>query len=315
MTAKKVKEILEQEGIEEFEKDIRLMTKREIRKYFSFKSNRKINTTKLIKNIIWQSYCWIKAGKMEPVEGNIRSFWYISIKPLLSRLGLDVSNEKYTNNLYDTLSELITKHRLFKYIDFGFLDERIYHRVIGKSNARLILFIEKDGLFPLVREVAEKHEATAISLAGFPSYLTTEYFIRNMAQLGFLEEPVILFGLTDYDPAGYWIISEFRDQLVNYGVEVEETISLMKPELLSAEMIEVAKYKLGKSSRIKNWLAATGGIAGEAYGLEADALGGKRIRKVYTDAIKPYLAKASSKKAKQLAISPERTSWLEWLRQ
>lgn len=98
-----VKNILEKEGIQNFKKDIFLMNRRELRKYFSFKTKkRKINSTKLIKNLIWQTYTWIQDGRMEPIEGNLRSFWYVRVKPVLSRLGFNVvTGRRYTEKVYE----------------------------------------------------------------------------------------------------------------------------------------------------------------------------------------------------------------------
>ena len=303
--------ILEKEGIKDFDKDIRSMTKRELKKHFSFKSG-KLNPTRLLKNLIWQSYTWIGNGKAEPIEGNIRSFWYSWPKPVLSRLGLDVSNRKYTDKMYDVFVELITEHRLFRYVDFGFVDGNVYLRTIGSKNGHLILFVEKKGLFPIVKAIAEKHKATAIAFVGFPSYFTTEFLVRSMARAGLLKEPVHLFGLVDYDPGGYWISHEFVEQLQAYGVEVGDVHSIMRPDLLSKEVVEMLKIKLKKSKRMENWLEKTSGINGEPYGLQADALGGKLIRQVYAKVLEPYLGKPKARGRAKLTA--EKAEWLRWLK-
>lgn len=308
------KEILAKEGISNFEKDIRFMSTRELKRHFRFKTRRKLNPTKLIRNIIWQAYTWISDGRMEPIEGNLRSFWYLNVKPVLSRLGLEVSGARYTDKVYDTFVEMVTVHRLFRYVDFGFLDDRLFHRVIGGKNGHLILFIEKDGLFSLVRQIALKHDATAIALNGFPSYLTSEFLIRDMAKAGILREPVHLFGLTDYDPAGYWIEREFAEQLRTFGVEIGSVHSVMDLGLLPSHLLEVYKYRLKASARTRNWLEVTGGIAGEAFGLEADALGGKRVRQAYGDAVASYLASSRGRRpGRKASLSGERERWFEWI--
>jgi hypothetical protein len=303
--------ILKKEGIRSFDKDIRQMPRQELRHHFCFKTTGKVNVTVLIKNLIWQTYTWISQGQIEPIEGNIRSFWYMSVKPVLSRLGLSVSGDRYTERVYDNFIRLITVCRLFRYADLGFIDERLYQRHIGQTHGNLILFVEKDGLFPIVREIAEKYSVTAISLGGFPSYLTTEYLLRNMAEAGLLRDPVHLFGLTDYDPSGYWIEHEFAQQLREYGVELGKVHSVMDPKTLPEELVEIAKYKLTKSAKTDNWVTVTGGIAGEAYGLEADALGGKRIREAYEKAIQPYISQAEPKVFAEIAL--EKEQWLRWL--
>lgn len=286
----KIKQILKKEGIVHYKKDIRQMSRRELRKNFSFKTSGRLNATLLLKNIIWQAYQKIQAGQAEPVEGNIRSFWYQNVKPVLSRLGLKTSGERYTSKLYDVFVELTVEHHLFRYTDFGFIDERAHARTIGKTNGNLIIFVEKDGLLGLARQVAEAHDTTAVSHAGFPSYLSTEFLVRQMAGQGLLCQPVRLFSVVDYDPSGYWIEREFVKQLQEYQVEVAGVCSLITPKGLPAELVEACKYRLKKDSRTANWVETTGGIDGKAYGLEADAWGGKRIRQGLAEAIQPYLA-------------------------
>jgi hypothetical protein len=285
-----VKKILEKEGIREFKEDIRQMSRRELRQTFSFKTNGSLNVTLLMKNLVWQAFTWIQDGRMEPVEGNIRSFWYMNVKPVLSRLGFKISGDRYTAKLYDVFVEMTTVHRLFRYGDFGFIDERAYARAIGKNNGNFILFVEKDGLFSVVKGVAEANGTTAISLGGFPSYLTTEYLVRSMAGQGLLRSPVRLVSVVDYDPSGYWIEREFIEQLENYQVKVASVYSVVIPSVLPEELVLACRYKLKQDSRTSNWLKVTGGISGQAYGLEADALGGRCIREELLKAIvQPYL--------------------------
>lgn len=293
MQSQKIKAIFDKEGITEFEKDIRTMNNKELRKYFSFKTNRKINAARLVKNLIWQMYTWIRDGKMEPLEGNIRSFWYCSPKPVLSRLGFNVAGPKYPSLVYDCFVELVSVYHLFRYIDFGFIDERVYHRRIGAGNTgHLILVVEKDGLAGIVKELSVAYGITAIALGGFPSYLTTEYLLRNMAQEGMLVAPVHVFSAVDYDPGGYWIGQEFVAQLRCYEVEIGDTHSLIGPNNYPPELLDAAKYRLPGGTKTDNWMQLTGGISGEPFGLELDALGSRRIREAFIAAIKPYLLSA-----------------------
>lgn len=305
-----VKEILEKEGIREFKKDIRQMSRRELRENFSFKKGR-LNATGLMKNLAWQAFTWIRDGRMEPIEGNIRSFWYMHVKSVLSRLGIKTSGERYTSKLYDVLVEMTTVHHLFRYVDLGFIDERVYARTIGRANGNLIIFVEKDGLLSLARQVAQKYDTTAISLGGFPAYITSEYLVRSMAGQGLLRNPVRLFSVVDYDPAGYWIEKEFIKQLENYQVQVASLYSLVSPAALPVELVDACRYKLKKDSRTNNWLKATGGIGGLAYGLEADALGGRRIRQGLAKAIEPYLT--GRVKRQEVDSDEAREAYWRWL--
>lgn len=284
-----LEKLLKKEGIKDFAKDIRLMTRKELLQYFSFKTKGgKINVTLLLKNLIWQTYTWIKQGKLPAIDGNIRSFWYRSVKLIFSRLGFKLTGTRYTEAVYDTFVEMVTKLRLFHYADFGFVDERGHARVTGKNNGNLILFVEKDGLFGLVRKLALKYDATGIALGGFPSYLTTEFFVNDLVNLG-IRDNIRLFSMVDYDPSGYWIEREFTQQLKDFGLEVVSVSSLVNPDELSSELVEVCKYKLKQEAKTSNWLKITGGISGEAFGLEADALEYSRLKGTYEKAVEPYL--------------------------
>lgn len=311
---KGVEKILEKEGIRDFKKDIRTMSKKELRKYFCFKTRRKINPTKLIKNLIWQGYTWIRDDKMEPIEGNLRSFWYQNVKSALSRVVGDVGGRRYMAKVYNCFVEMITVHNLFRYADFGFDDDGEGARIIGKLNGNLILFVEKKGLKGIVRRIAKASDATGVASDGFPSYLATEYLVREMASLGLLFKPVHLFFILDYDPAGYWIGQEFVEQLESYKVKIASVHDLIVPTKLSKEKLEDYKYKLKSDARTKNWLESTGGIYGEAYGLEADIFGGSGIRKLCKEAMKPYLGKVSLAEATMPpSNAAERKGWIGWL--
>lgn len=310
------KDILEKEGIKDFDKDIRTMSRKELFEHFAFKKSRRLNVTSLIKNITWQVYTWIQKGKLPPVDGNIRSFWYVNVKPVLARLGLKVSGKKYTEKVYDTLVEMVTVLKLFRYADLGFLDERSHARVVGRANGNLILFVEKDGLFGLVKRLALQYDTIGIALGGFPSYLTTEFLLNDMGKVGLLKRPLRLFSIVDYDPSGYWIETEFARQLKDFGVKVASVHTLVVPKDLPSELVETCKYKLKKGARTENWLGVTGGIGGEAFGLEADALGAKRIQEAFEKAVRPYLKVGSLeavRESKRLVVFEGLTAAMELL--
>lgn len=271
-----VKDILQKEGIREFAQDIRIMSRKQLIEHFSYKKNNKVNVTLLIKNLIWQAYTWIQQGKIQPIDGNIRSFWYRHVKSVLSRLELKTSGNRFTDDVYGCFVKLRLLG-LFRYVDFGFLDERGHARVIGNKHGNLILFAEKDGLYGIIKKLALQYDITGISLNGFPSYLTTEFLLRDMQRFGLLDKPLRLFSVVDYDPSGYWIEREFAAQFRDLGTEVSSVTTLVNPRELPQELVELCKYKLKKDTQTQNWLIATGGIGSEAFGLEADAVGAGRI--------------------------------------
>ena len=279
------------EGMADYAQDLRQLSAAELRGLFAFASSGKINATRVIKNLIWQAYTAIRDGRRPPIAGNLRSFWYTDIKPVLSRLGVPVEGRRATELVYDAFVELVTRHHLFHYRDLGFLDEGAQTRAVGQTNGTCILFAEKDGRFALVRDLAQAYDATALALGGFPSSLATEYLLHALRQAGVLaERPMLqLFSVVDYDPSGYWIAHEFAVQLAAFGVREVTVHPLIRPERLSAEQIALGRYALPKGSKTTNWVRETGGIDGEPYGLEADAFAPDVIRAAFVAEATPYL--------------------------
>jgi hypothetical protein len=54
-------------------------------------------------------------------------------------------------------------------------------------------FVEKEGLFGLVKKMVLEHDTTEIALGGFPSYLTSEFLIGNLRLQGILKQRLRLF--------------------------------------------------------------------------------------------------------------------------
>jgi hypothetical protein len=307
---KTITQILAAEGIADYAEDLRQLSAAELRRRFAFASSGRVNATRVIKNLIWQAYTAIRDGQRPPITGNLRSFWYTDVKPVLSRLGLPVEGRRATELVYDAFVELVTRHRLFHYRDFGFLDEGAHARVVGRTNGALLLFAEKDGRFELVRGIAQEFDATGLALGGYPSSLATEYLLSALQQ-GILPEPgapadqaLHLFSVVDFDPSGYWIEREFADQLRAFGVGKVTLHTLVRPERLAPEQVRLSRYTLKKGSETTNWLRATGGIADEPYGLEADAFTPAAIRAAFVEEAAPYL-RAPAPTAEFLALVEE----------
>jgi len=85
------------------------------------------------------------------------------------------------------------------------------------------------------------------------------------------------------------IAREFAAQLQAFGVQEVTLHSLIRPERLTAEQVALGRYALPTGSKTTNWLRETGGIAGELYGLEADAFPPEAIRATFAAAATPYL--------------------------
>lgn len=265
-------EILEKEGIRDYEKDIRRMSARELTLNFSATSSGRPMAALIIKNLIWQSYTGILSGKLPPFEGNLRSYWYY-IKPVLARIKLTEDFDHYQTML-KAFVELVGDYKLFGYMDFGFDDDSWENRRIGVKNAQVIVFAEKVGWMRTLKEIHQTYDVTVIALGGAPSLLTTEYTVAHIRKATSLRQPFYLLSAVDYDPAGYSIARSFGEQLATQGIEQYELTDLILPAHYTPEEIELFKFPIParQKTKLEKWLKATGGIHGEPYGLEGNSM-------------------------------------------
>ena len=117
--------------------DIKKFSRERMVKYFRQVGISEIDKRKVIKNIIYQLYEWIKKG-IEPLsDGNIRSLWY-RIKSVLSYHS-NVLEPGDVDIFYDVLTGMIEEESLFKYKDFGFMDMNESYRGIGEVKPEVVL--------------------------------------------------------------------------------------------------------------------------------------------------------------------------------
>jgi len=297
--------ILEAEGIRHFEEDITRQPGSWIRETFRYKTSPRINVSVLVRNLIWQVYERIYAGDIEPLGTNIRGFWYLFVKPVLARAEILKEGEGQYKLLSDQFMRLVVECRLFHYRDFGFMDENQALRRLGELNPHILLFAEKEGHFPILLDLHEIYDCTVVALGGQPSALSTEYLIHDLAQVTEhllqalalakvnLEEQFLLVSIVDYDPSGWLIMRAFRHQLTALGVPRTRLLNLVLPSLLTREEIELAKFPLPRTRRMKKivdrWMGETGGIDGKRFGFEADAVPVPRLKETFDEKVSPHL--------------------------
>jgi hypothetical protein len=274
-------EILEKEGIAHYEKDIRLMTVKELKANFGAASSGKIIVSKVIKNIVWQVYEWILAGQ-EQVEGNLRTFWYLYIKPVMGKIGeLDDPTDPY-DTMIDAFIKLVQDYGLFKYRDFNFDDDNWENRRIGQVYPQIILFAEKTGYMKFLKEFYDTYSITVTALGGQPSLLSTEYTAFHISELIPLTTHFYLISVVDYDPSGSIIARTYRNQLHSQSILDISFVNLIIPANYTPEEIENYKYPLPTDQRSitinQKWIQEGGGINGEMYGLESDSMPRQRLK-------------------------------------
>lgn len=173
--------------------------------------------------------------------------------------------------------------------------------LIGAHYPEIILATEKDTRYQLIHDLASLYGLSAISCAGMSSFAAAEHLIDGIeARIDWdhpLAEriPLIVLGLTDYDPAGYEIFGSFvnqcRDVILSRGDRwsgIEETRLGLTPEQLSNDELEInTYYPPGKG--LKSWFRDTGGVNGQPLGIELDALPLSQVRRMFADAIGTYI--------------------------
>ena len=301
---KKLMNILSKNKIRDFDEDITTFNRERLYKEFSKPSGEIILTT-LMYNLIYQAFTWISEGKMEPIEGNIRSFWYSHVKVALSTL--DMVKEKNYDLMIQCFNKFITEWRITTYKSFGFWDANYYASKIGVKNPNIILMAEKTGHLFILEKLHREYSITTIALGGQGSSLSIEYFVDAMEEQEIdKKQTFYIFSSVDYDPAGYEIKRSFINSLKYEGIKNIKVFDIVTLARFTPEEIQSKKYPLFDAgepptkdweTRVKKWVKITGGIGPKeapwkdrAYGIESDAMV-KKIREVFLELSKPYMKK------------------------
>lgn len=270
------------ENLRAFDKEIRLMSADELKNNFNYASTGEINPRELMANMIWEYYNLLQVGKRDPIEGNIRTFWYV-IKPTLSKV-IKINSESHYGMMIDVFKELIVTHGLFKYKDFGFISEDQNNYKVGSVYPNIILCGEKSGHFKKLQRLQDEFGMTIISLGGMPSILNTEYLIDDIeAVTDIKEKPFHIITLVDFDPSGAIIAKVFSEQIKHEGVKNLASIShILIPNNFSVDEIKnitepVPQDSPSDKTKVRKWLEAGGGVdfgdgIRQPLGIETEAL-------------------------------------------
>ena len=238
-------DINDQAAVEDFQKkwDIKKFSKTRMLANFRRVASNEIDKRRVIKNIVWQIFRWIKKG-IEPLsDGNIRSLWY-RIKSVLAYHS-NIFGASDVDTFYDSLQEMVEDYRLFRYKDFGFMDMNEPYRGIGETRPEIILASEKIGHFFFIKKLAAKVGASFICLKGEPATISIEYFSDDLKAAAGDEKKIVLC-VTDVDPAGYSIESNLVEGLENQGHEIKRVVKLVEPGIFTDEEVEILRYPVVK---------------------------------------------------------------------
>jgi hypothetical protein len=228
------------------------------------------NPRHLIAQILWQAVSYRRHGIEAGYADTHRGFWYNPVRATLVRSGLWDEN---CERLYaEILGKMIGTDRLFTYQDLGFQDVYAQFREIGSRYPDVILFIEKDSLAEIGKQVARTLGLSWLISGGISHLGSSEFFCAALRPL--YQGPVRVLVYGDFDPGGRVAGLAFANHLERYQVACPASPQfLVVPQLFSAEELELfARPLSAKNERVDEWLAQTGGINGQPLGIHADWL-------------------------------------------
>ena len=277
------------EKLRRFDKEIRLMSKEELLEHFHFQSTQEFNMWEFMANAIWEYVFLIKQGIRDPIEGNIRTFWYV-IKPILGK-AIPINSITQYQTMIDVFKKLVITHQLFKYKDFGFVDQGQHFYNLGKDYPHIIFLGEKTGHYRKLVRIQEEYGVTIIASGGMPSVLTSEYFVDELEKvIDIKTQSVYLITIVDYNPAGAILVKSFHQQLKRQGVEIAGLFHILIPEHFTPDELtliadEIPMKTQADRTKALNWIKAGGGINGQPKGIETEALilDFERLKKLFKD--------------------------------
>jgi hypothetical protein len=257
-----------------YDQDLRTFTAKQLRAEFSTQKTKRVLSKVLVRNVVFQAASWAIEGKAPKINGNLRSLYYQWVKPVVAKLPeLLKTKVDYYDETLNALELFIGELRLFAYRDLELVDERW-----------------ENGFVQFLQEASRTYGITTVALGGSPSHLSTEYLAAQLKKLKFIE-PLVLFGICDFDPAGADIAKAFVQQLSRQGLQVKEQHSLITPKVFGPDELLTLRFSVPQKLKglVTRWLKAGGGLGGKAFGIEADALPKPRLVELVAQRLAPYL--------------------------
>jgi len=269
-----------------------------------------VNVARLMRNIVWQTRERIVTGEKPLLKELLRTFWYMYIKPTLSRAGALAQETDQYVQLIDNIVFMVKEIAVMEYKDIGFRDDNQANRKIG-ANANIILFSEKLGHQAFLSDIADKYNVSILALGGQPSVLNVEYFVDTLKEAKInLQRSFYLFSIVDYDPSGWIIRDAFMNNLKFYGIPNTRVIDLIHPDMLTPEEVKLSRYQIKEPEEMrvknKNWLKEvhkrnyqnqqyleeTRKDKKILYGLEAESISGSRLSQKLEEEMVPLIGKS-----------------------
>jgi hypothetical protein len=172
---------------------------------------------------------------------------------------------------------------------------------VGPHYPWVIIFTEKDTIWPVLNSIAQLYGVSFISCGGEPAASCTEDIIKQIVRSDAFRrhpsEAVHLIGITDYDPFGYKIFNAQKEQIkrlfpvneLKYDITLTSTRLGVYPSQIPAEELDVKAYA-PKDTGLDDWVKQTGGVNGLPLGIELDGLPIHVIRKMLAEAIEECIS-------------------------
>ena len=270
--------------------DIRRMTRAQLVAHFGSKQSGRVVMARLMRGLILQAHQRISSGQEPPIDGNLRTFWYRWVKPLLARIPDDDDlKTDLTQLLGMAFFELVVERGWIAYKDFDFTDENWSHRLVGARSPHVLVFAEKVGWMRFLRRCHEELGVSVLALGGAPSALTSEYTVAALREVVASGQTLHLLGIVDYDPSGDIIARAFESQLQRLGWPETTLEQLIHPRHYDPSDLPWARVDLpgGQPTKTQQWLDAGGGLDGEAWGLEAESMPWQTLRALLEQRVEP----------------------------
>lgn len=288
-TYKELQSMTREDFIEHFPQPLKIHRRRGI----------EVNGAEVTREIIYASLelDWIKKKK----DRQVKEFWY-QVKPIIIR-ALGARGHRFYPNFLDTLSSEVKKGKL-NYNDLSIKDSitlRDYREEIKNAMcwSNIILFIEKNAVYQYLEPLKKFFNINILSGSGWTNTSAIEALRMELKEHG-VDDPIEIYALTDYDPAGFGIGRDFRDRSRELRIRVKSYKRLgINPGHLSQKEIHSQKYEIkfdpdedNEQYNEKAWLDRYG-IDGK-YGLEIEAIsgqrgGGKRLYRLVGKELMKYL--------------------------
>ncbi len=268
---------------------------------------------KVVRSLLMREIERVRAGDQK-VQRTMRNVWYQRIKPVLTKLGVlnkqtrgggDVDwPQKMSNYLGELVDAGVTSYGDLMIVDASRArrnpsDVRLMVAnvtVVRAHYPNVILFTEKDTIYSLVDDLASIYGLSALSGGGQPSKAATEDLVRRIASHPKFcsGSKIYVLSLTDYDPAGYLIADAVAKQVElsaglfpQVGGVVHHRLGIV-PAQMSPNAAIANRYE-PKDKGLDEWFALTGGVDGEPFGLELDALDLDDLRRLFIDGIEKVI--------------------------